>query len=83
MTPLPPPNGGVIGLCNYYTKHMFKSYGAILFGMTMGFLSLIPLQALNNSQARTKCTDNTDTHTLVYVRAFAGDANYCVDNRYL
>ena len=62
---------------------MFKSYGAILFGVTIGFISLIPLQALTNSQARNKCFDTSDTHTLVSVRAFAGVADYCVDNRYL
>jgi hypothetical protein len=62
---------------------MSKSYSAILFGITIGFMSLIPLQALTNSQAKAKCNEATDTHTLVQVRAFAGDANYCVDNRYL
>ena len=62
---------------------MTKSYGAILFGITIGFMSLIPLQALTNSQAKAQCSDTSDTHTLVSVRAFAGDADYCVDNRYL
>ena len=62
---------------------MFKSYGAILFGITMGFISLIPLQALTNSQAMAKCTDAPETNTLITVRAFAGTAKYCVDNRYL
>ena len=62
---------------------MFKSYGAILFGITIGFISLIPLQALTNSQAKAKCTDTPESHTLVSVRAFAGTAKYCVDNRYL
>ena len=62
---------------------MFKSYGAILFGATIGFISLIPLQALTNSQAKAQCSDNSDTHTLVTVRAFAGTANHCVENRYL
>ena len=64
-------------------KQMFKSYGAILFGVTIGFISLIPLQALTNSQAKAKCSDNSTTHTLVSVRAFAGDADYCVGNQYL
>ena len=62
---------------------MLKSYGAILFGITVGFISLIPLQALTNSQAKAQCSNTPDTHTLVSVRAFAGDADYCVDNRYL
>jgi hypothetical protein len=62
---------------------MFKSYGAILFGVTIGFISLIPLQALTNSQAKAQCSDTPDTHTLVSVRAFAGDADYCVANKYL
>ena len=62
---------------------MFKSYGAILFGITIGFISLIPLQALTNSQARTKCNDAPESHTLVTVRSFAGTAKYCVDNRYV
>jgi len=62
---------------------MFKSYGAILFGVTIGFISLIPLQALTNSQAKAQCSDTPDTHTLVSVRAFAGDADYCVGNQYL
>jgi len=62
---------------------MFKSYGSILFGVTIGFISLIPLQALNNSQAKAKCSDAPDTHSLIHVRAFAGDAHYCVDNRYI
>ncbi len=62
---------------------MFKSYGAILFGITVGFISLIPLQALTNSQAKAQCSNTPDTHTLVSVRAFAGDADYCVANKYL
>ena len=62
---------------------MFKSYGAVLFGITLGFVSLIPLQALTNSQARSKCITYSETHTLVSVRAFAGDAAYCVGNAYL
>ena len=62
---------------------MSKSYGAILFGVTLGFMSLIPLQALTNSQAKAKCSDAPDTHTLVSVRAFSGDADYCVANKYL
>ena len=55
---------------------------AILFGVTIGFISLIPLQALTNSQAKAQCSDTPETHTLITVRAFAGTANYCVDNRY-
>ena len=62
---------------------MFKPFASIFFGATLGFLSLIPLQALTNSQAKAKCSAAPDTHTLVSVRAFAGTANYCVDNRYL
>ena len=62
---------------------MFKPFSAILAGATLGFLSLIPLQALTNSQAKAQCSAALATHTLVSVRAFAGDANYCVDNRYL
>jgi len=62
---------------------MFKYSSAILFGVTLGFISLIPLQALTNSQAKAQCSDSSDTHTLVTVRAFAGTANHCVDNRYL
>jgi len=62
---------------------MFKPLSAILCGATLGFLSLIPLQALTNSQAKAKCLDNSTTHTLVSVRAFAGDADYCVGNQYL
>ena len=62
---------------------MSKSFGAILFGITIGFASLIPLQALTNSQAKAHCSRESDTHTLVSVRAFAGDADYCVHNRYL
>jgi hypothetical protein len=61
---------------------MFKYSSAILFGITVGFISLIPLQAVTNNSAKQQCLNN-DTHTLVSVRAFAGDANYCVDNRYL
>ena len=62
---------------------MFKPFSAILAGATLGFLSLIPLQALTNSQAKAKCSAAPDTHTLVSVRAFAGDAKYCVANKYL
>jgi hypothetical protein len=62
---------------------MFKYSSAIFFGVTLGFISLIPLQALTNSQAKAQCSDTPDTHTLVSVRAFAGDADYCVGNQYL
>lgn len=63
---------------------MLKYSSAILFGVTMGFISLIPLQALANSQAKAQCNHElSDTHTLVHTRAFAGDAYYCVANKYL
>ena len=62
---------------------MFKPLSAILFGASLGFMSLIPLQALTNSQVKVQCTESPDTHTLVSVRAFAGDADYCVRNVYL
>ena len=73
------------GLLTYviYTFIMFGYYGAILFGITMGFTSLIPLTAVNNQIAMRDCFNQSDTHTLVTVRAFAGTANHCVDNRYL
>ena len=56
---------------------------AIFFGVTIGFMSLIPLQAATNHASRQRCADLTDTHQLVLVRAFAGDAYHCVDRRYL
>ena len=62
---------------------MFKYYSAMLFGATIGFISLLPLQAMNNSMSKIKCNASQDTHTLVTVRAFAGTANYCVGNQYL
>ena len=62
---------------------MFKSYGAILFGATVGFMSLIPLQAVTNSYAKAKCSDAPTTHTLVSVSTFAGTDTYCVENAYL
>ena len=63
--------------------HMFNYFGAILFGATVGFTSLIPLTAVNNNIATRDCVDQSTTHTLVTVRAFAGTAKYCVDNRYI
>ena len=62
---------------------MFKYSSAILFGCTMGFISLIPLQALNNHIATEKCNELSGTYTLVQVRAFAGTAKHCVSNAYL
>ena len=56
---------------------------AIFFGITVGFISLIPLQAATNHASRQRCADLTDTHQLVHVRAFAGDSVHCVDRRYL
>lgn len=62
---------------------MVNPFSAIFFGATLGFMSLMPLQALTNSLAKAKCSDSADTHTLVSVRAFVGDADYCVANKYL
>jgi hypothetical protein len=62
---------------------MFNSIGAILFGITMGFTSLIPLTAVNNNIATRNCVDQSTTHTLVTVRAFAGTSKHCVDRRYI
>jgi hypothetical protein len=62
---------------------MKAPFSAIFIGATLGFISLIPLQALTNSQAKAKCADAPEANTLVTVRAFAGTAKYCVDNRYL
>ena len=75
--------GGLFICVITLNTQMFKYSSAILFGVTIGFISLIPLQALTNSQARNKCSDTPVTHTLVSVRAFAGDADYCVGNQYL
>lgn len=62
---------------------MVNPFSAIFFGATLGFMSLIPLQAWTNNLAKAKCSANADTHTLVSVRAFAGDADHCVANKYL
>ena len=62
---------------------MSTPFGAILFGVTLGFTSLMPLTALNNHIATDNCTDQPTTHTLVSVRGFSGTTKYCVDNRYL
>jgi hypothetical protein len=62
---------------------MYSPFGAILFGITIGFTSLIPLTALNNDIAYRKCQSQTSTHTLVSVRGFSGTTKYCVDSRYL
>ena len=62
---------------------MSKYASAIFFGATIGFASLIPLQAATNQVARNHCADKSDTHKLIHVRAFAGDAYHCVDNKYL
>ena len=61
---------------------MCNPFSAILFGVTMGFTSLIPITALNNHLASNRC-DAKSTHTLVSVRGFAGTTKYCVDKRYL
>jgi len=62
---------------------MFKYSSAILFGITVGFISLIPLQAMTNNAAYNKCSALPDTHSLIQVRAFAGTADYCVSKAYL
>ena len=62
---------------------MFKYASAVLFGITLGFTALIPLQAGTNAVAYRACQAAPDTHTLVTVRAFAGTAEYCVSNAYL
>ena len=62
---------------------MSKSIGAILFGITMGFTSLLPITALNNHIATGNCADQPTTHTLVSVSGFSGTTKYCVDKRYL
>lgn len=62
---------------------MIKPLSAILFGMTAGFLSLIPLQAVTNHYAYNKCQALPETHSLIQVRAFAGTAEYCVSKAYL
>jgi hypothetical protein len=80
--PTSPLTGGLF-TCVIYTFIMFNYFGAILFGITMGFTSLIPLTAVNNNIATRNCVGQSDTHTLVTVRAFAGTAKHCVDNRYL
>ena len=75
--------GGFTYCALYFIKHMIKPLASVFFGATLGFLSLIPLQALTNAAAYRACQDTPDTHTLVTVRAFAGTAEYCVSNVYL
>lgn len=62
---------------------MFKYYSAILFGVTVGFISLIPLTAMSNEVASRDCKDQPTTHTLISVRGFSGTTRYCVANEYL
>ena len=81
--PLPSTLTRGLTLCVLYMYVMFNYFGAVLFGVTMGFTSLIPLTAVNNQIAMRDCFKQSDTHTLVTVRAFAGTTNHCVDNRYL
>lgn len=62
---------------------MFKYYSAVFAGITIGFMSLIPIQAMTNNAAYNKCNTLPDTHKLITVRAFAGTAEYCVSKAYL
>ena len=80
---LSPPYGGFSLCCTFGRTYLFKLYSAVLFGVTLGFASLLPLQALTNYNATQACDSTRLTHTLVSVRGFAGTSKYCVDRRYL
>ena len=70
-------------MCSLYLNIMTKYYSSILLGCTLGYLALFPGTAWTNHIASRACQQESDTHTLINVRGFAGDTKYCVANKYL
>ena len=62
-------------MSNYFT--------ATTLGMGLGFLLCVTRSKMTNAYAQNQCKTLTDTHQIVHVDSFMGDAYACVDNRYL
>jgi hypothetical protein len=60
---------------NYFT--------AITLGAGLGILLCIAGSKLTNAYAQDTCKDLADSHQIVLVDSFMGDAYACVDRKYL
>lgn len=56
---------------------------SITCGMGLGFLLCVTGSKLTNAYAQDTCKDLADSHQIVLVDSFMGDAYACVDRKYL
>ena len=62
---------------------MFKDYSAVLTGIVLGIVLMVPLNAGLNKLEQAECDEHGDTHTLVSSRMFFGTTQVCLDKRYI
>lgn len=60
-----------------------QAFLAVIGGAGLGFLICIAAQKQLNKMAVQDCINQPDTHRLVTMRSFIGDAKYCMHTRYL
>ena len=56
---------------------------AVLIGTGLGALMCVAGQKHLNHLAKQECSKQSDTHRVITMRSWIGDASYCVHIRYL
>ena len=58
-----------------------NAFTAIVMGIGVGGLATAGLFKVVNRIERAECTQNPNTHTLVYIDGFFGDQFHCIERR--
>ena len=62
---------------------MVKNLALVSVYTALGFLAFVGMEDAFSANERRRCKAMTSTHKVVSLRSLTGDADYCVDKRYL
>ena len=62
---------------------MVKNIGLASVYLALGLLAFVGMEDAFSANERRRCKAMTSTHKVVSLRSVTGDADYCVDKRYL
>lgn len=65
------------------STHIMHPFSAVVIGIVIGCLASVAGQKHLNNLATKTCNEMSDTHRLIMITSWVGDAKYCMHTRYL
>ena len=76
------PSTSLNCFCSISTQTMHP-FSAVVIGISIGCLASVAGQKHLNGLATKTCNEMSDTHRLIMITSWVGDAKYCMHTRYL